>query len=134
MPPFFEDMERAVEVYALVNFLVIGLSHVLRPRAWVAFFVLLRERGEAGVFASAFISLAFGSIVVAFHNVWTGLPLVLTLFGWAQVVKALVYFAFPGFGLRKLQIPSEERAHVFVVPGVLLLILAAVLGYHLWVT
>ena len=67
-------MERAVEVYALVNFLVIGLSHLLRPRAWVAFFVLLRERGEAGVFASAFISLAFGSIVVAFHNVWTGLP------------------------------------------------------------
>jgi len=129
-----EDMERAVEVYALVNFLVIGLSHLLRPRAWVAFFVLLRERGEAGVFASAFISLAFGSIVVAFHNVWTGLPLVLTLLGWAQVVKALVYFVFPGFGLRRLQIPSPERAHVFVVPGVLFLILAAVLGYHLWAT
>ena len=127
-------MERAVQVYAVINFVVIGLSHILRPRAWVTFFVLLRERGEAGVFATAFISLAFGSIVVAFHNVWTGLPLVLTLVGWAQVIKALIYFAFPAFGLRKLHIPSEERAHLFVVPGALFLGLAAVLAYHLWAT
>ena len=127
-------MERAVQVYAVINFVVIGLSHILRPRAWVTFFVLLRERGEAGVFATAFISLAFGSIVVAFHNVWTGLPLVLTLVGWAQVIKALIYFAFPAFGLRKLRIPSEERAHLFVVPGALFLVLAAVLAYHLWAT
>jgi hypothetical protein len=125
-------MERAVQVYAIVNFVVIGLSHVLQPRAWVAFFVLLRERGTAGVFATAFMSLAFGSIVVAFHNVWTGVPLVLTLIGWAQVIKALIYFAFPAFGLRKLQIPSEERAHLFVVPGVVFLLLATLLGYHIW--
>ena len=127
-------MERAVQVYAIINFFVIGLSHALQPRAWVAFFVLLRERGTAGVFATAFMSLAFGSIVVAFHNVWTGVPLVLTLIGWAQVIKALIYFAFPAFGLRKLHIPSEERPHVFVVPGVLFLLLAALLGYHLWAT
>lgn len=125
-------MERAIQVYAIIHFLVIGLSHVLRPRAWVDLFILLRERGEAGVFATAFISLAFGSIVVAFHNVWTGLPVVLTLLGWAQVIKALIYFAFPAFGLRKLQIPSRERAHLFVVPGVVFLILAVVLVYHLW--
>jgi hypothetical protein len=86
------------------------------------------------VFATAFMSLVFGSIVVAFHNVWSGLPLVLTLVGWAQVIKALIYFAFPAFGLRKLQIPSEERAQLFVVPGVVFLILAALLGYDLWVT
>ena len=102
-------MERAVEVFALVNFLVIGLSHVLRPRAWVAFFSFLREQGEAGVFANAFLSLTFGSIVVAFHEVWTGLPLILTLVGWAQVLKALVYFTFPALGLRGLDRPREQR-------------------------
>jgi len=127
-------MERAVQIYAIINFAIIGISHALRPRAWVAFFVLLRERGEAGVFATAFLSLAFGSIVVAFHNVWSGLPVVLTLVGWAQVVKAFLYFTFPAFGLRKLQIPSEERANMFVVPGVLFLALAALLGYHVWAT
>ena len=123
-------LERAVEVYAIIQFVVIGLSHVFQPRAWVAFFTLLREKGEAGVLASAFISLTFGSFVVAFHNVWTGVPMILTLFGWAQVVKALIYFVFPAFGLRRLQIPSNERAWIFIPPGVVFLVLAAVLGYH----
>lgn len=123
-------MERAIQIYAIINFAVIGLSHAIRPKAWVAFFVYLRERGEAGVFATAFLSLLFGSIVVAFHNVWSGIPIVLTLIGWAQVIKATLYFVFPAFGLRKLQIPSAERANLFVVPGILFLALAALLGYH----
>ena len=125
-------MERAIQIYAIINFAVIGISHVLQPRAWVDFFVALRERGHAGVFATAFLSLAFGSIIVAFHNVWSGLPLLLTLFGWAQVVKGLIYFTFPSFGLRRLQIPSHDRASLFVIPGLVFLVLAAVLGYHLW--
>ncbi len=65
-------MERAVEIYAIINFTVIGISHVLRPRAWVDFFELLRQRGEAGVFAVGLLNLVFGSIIVAFHNVWSG--------------------------------------------------------------
>lgn len=125
-------MERAIQIYAIINFVVIGISHVLRPRVWVDFFVFLRERGEAGVFATAFLSLIFGSLVVAFHNVWSGLPLVLTLVGWAQVLKALIYFAFPSFGLRKLQTPTYERAWVFIPAGVVFLVLAALLGYHVW--
>jgi hypothetical protein len=125
-------MERAIQIYAIINFIVIGLSHALRPRAWVDFFVFLRERGEAGVFASAFLSLLFGSIIVAFHNVWSGIPLVLTLLGWAQVIKALINFVFPAVGLRKLQTISQERASVFVLPGILFLILAGLLGYHVW--
>ena len=56
------------------------------------------------------------------------------LHGWAQVLKALIYFTFPGFGLRKLGIPSHERAHVFIYPGVLFLLLAGLLGYHVLAT
>jgi hypothetical protein len=127
-------MERAIEVYAIIHFTVVGLSHILQPRAWVAFFVLLRERGAPGVFAIAFLTLAFGSIVAAFHNVWSGIPLVLTLIGWAQVVKGLIYFCFPAVALRSLQMPTEKRANVFVVGGFAFLALAALLGYHLWST
>ena len=127
-------MERAVEVFAIVQLGIIGLSHAFQPRAWVDFFVLLRERGHAGVFATAFLSLVFGSIVVAFHNVWSGIPAVLTVYGWSQVLKALIYFVFPSYGLRKLQIPSYERAHLFVYPGIVFVLLAALLGYHLATT
>ena len=125
-------LERAVQVWAIIQFVVIGLSHVFQPRAWVAFFILLREKGEAGVFATAFLSLTFGSLVVAFHNVWTGLPMALTIVGWAQVVKALIYFTFPAVGLRRMQMPSYERAWIFIPAGILFLLLAVILGYHLW--
>ena len=127
-------MERAVEIYAIINLTVIGISHVVRPRVWVDFFVFLRERGEAGVFAVAFLNLIFGSIIVAFHNVWLGIPMALTVLGWANVVKALLYFAFPAFGLRKLQFLSHDRANLVVVGGILFLVLAGCLGCHFWST
>jgi hypothetical protein len=127
-------MERAVQIYAVINCTVIGLSHVLRPRAWVAFFVLLRERGEAGVFAVAILNLIFGSIIAGFHNVWSGVPLVLTLVGWANVAKALVYLTFPTFALGKLRGMSDERAYQIVIGGAFFLLIAALLGYHLWKT
>ena len=123
-------MEAAIQVFALVNLAVIGVSHIVQPRAWVVFFEWLRGKGEAGVFATAFLSLGFGSIIVAFHNVWSGLPMVLTLLGWAQILKAFVYFTWPSYGLRKLQTVSEERANLFVFAGIALVAVAALLLVH----
>lgn len=124
-------METAAQIFGAIHFLVIGLSHILAPRAWADFFARLRERGEAGVFVVGFMSLGFGSIIAAFHNIWSGVPLALTVIGWAQVVKALIYFCFPGFGLRRLEMVSVERARLFVYPGVVFVILAALLIHHL---
>ncbi len=122
-------MEQAVEMFAAVNFLVTGLSHVLHPRVWVEFFAWLRGRGHAGVFVNGLLSLGFGSIVVAFHNVWTGLPMVLTIVGWAHVVKSLVILAVPAVGMRSLERVSPERAHELVAAGGVLLALSAFLWY-----
>jgi hypothetical protein len=43
-----ERMERSVEVLAIILFGSFGLSHILQPRAWAEFFILLRGKGEAG--------------------------------------------------------------------------------------
>jgi hypothetical protein len=61
-------IERATEVFAVVNLAVIGLSHIAQPKGWVEFFIFLRERGHAGVFFNGMLSLTFGSILVAFHK------------------------------------------------------------------
>lgn len=127
-------MERAVQIYAIINLTIIGISHVGRPRVWSDFFVFLRERGEAGVFVVALLNLIFGSIIVAFHNVWPGIPLVLTVWGWANVLKALLYLSFPAIGLRRLQALSHERANLVAASGVLLLLVAGLIGYHVWRT
>ena len=82
-----------------------------------------------GVFWTAFIHLPVGVLIVAFHPVWSGLPLIVTLLGCGWTVKGTVYFCFPSFGLRKLAIVSLDRAWMFVVPGVLFVILGAVVSY-----
>lgn len=122
-------MERAIEIFAGIQFLVIGLSHLVQPRVWVEFFTWLRGKGYAGVFVNGFLSLGFGSIIVAFHNVWNGLPMVLTLIGWAQVIKGLLSFVWPQLGMRGLQRVAPERAGEFRVGGVLFLALAVLMAY-----
>lgn len=118
-------MEQAVQIFVAVQSTVIGLSHVVRPRAWVDFFIRLREMGHAGVFVNGFLSLWFGSVIVAFHNVWQGWAMAVTLLGWAQVVKGLVSFVWPAMGMRGLNRVSHDRASEFVIAGVVLLGLAA---------
>ena len=122
-------MEQAIEIFAAVQFLVIGLSHVFQPRVWVEFFTWLRGKGHAGVFVNGFLSLIFGSVIVAFHNVWTGLATVLTVIGWAQVIKASVSFVMPQWGMRGLQRVSYDRAREFVVGGFVFLALSALMLY-----
>jgi hypothetical protein len=119
------DLARAVEIYAAVHFAVIGLSHVLQPGVWVQFFIALRNQGHVGVFANSFLSLMFGSIIVAFHNVWSDETMILTLIGWAQIAKALIGFCFPAVAMLSLNRVSPGRTWEFQIPGVIFLGLAA---------
>ena len=122
-------VEQATELFAAIQFLVIGLSHALQPRAWVDFFVWLRGKGHSGVFVNGFLSLIFGSVIVGFHNVWTGLPMVLTIFGWAQILKALMSFVVPQYGLRSMHRVSHERTREFVVAGVFFVGMSVLMFY-----
>ena len=122
-------LQHAIQLFAAINFTVIGLSHLLRPREWVEFFVWLRGKGYTGVFLNGMLSLSFGSLIVAFHNVWSGLPIVLTIVGWAQVVKALISLTAPQVGMRSLERVSVERAREFPAAGAAFVVLAALMWY-----
>jgi uncharacterized protein YjeT (DUF2065 family) len=123
--------QRAIELIAAVYFLTIGLSHVFQPHAWVDYFIRLREQGRSGMFTEGFLALTFGTLIVAFHNVWSGLPIVLTLIGWGQVVKGMVRFVAPQLSLRIYERLTHERAGQFRIAGFFALAIAAFLGYLL---
>ena len=120
-------LQTGVAIFAVIHLTTMGISHIVAHRAWAEFFILLREKGHPGVIVVALLSLGFGSIIAAFHPVWSGLPLVLTLLGWVHVLKGLIYLSFPSFGLKKLHLVSLERSKMFVAPGIGLLVLAAVI-------
>ena len=122
-------MDRSVEVLAMILFAVFGLSHMLQPEAWVEFFILLRSKGEPGAFVDGFLNLPLGAIIVAFHNTWSGLHLVLTLVGWALLFKSLIRFCAPKQALRVMARVSLERAWESQLAGAGLAGFAALLGY-----
>ena len=126
-------MERSVEVLAIILFGVMGLSHILQPRAWAEFFILLRSKGETGAFVDGFLNLQMAGVIVAFHEVWSGIPVVLTLVGWALLFKSLLRFCAPKFALRMMARVSVERSWEFQLAGAGLVVLAGVLGYGVYV-
>lgn len=125
-------MERAVEIVAVISFLVVGVSHIAQPRAWAEFFATLVRQGEAGSITNALLTLPLGVLIVAFHNVWSGIPAVLTIIGWCYVLKSLIYFVFPRHGLKAMRRVTIERSRQFVPAGVAMVALAGLFAFSLF--
>jgi hypothetical protein len=111
-------MERSVEVLAVILFGVVGLSHILQPRAWVEFFILLRGWGKTGAFVDGLLNLPVAGIIIGFHNV--------------LLIKSLIRFCAPKLALRMMAELSLERAWSFQVAGAGLVGLAGVIGYGVY--
>jgi len=125
-------MELAIQKLIIICYLVIGLSHVFQHRAWAEFFIRLREKGETGNFLNAFLNLPMGALIVAFHNVWSGIPIVLTIMGWGYCVKGSIYFVYPKLGLRMLARVKVEKSREFIAPGAFMVVYACLLAYSIY--
>jgi hypothetical protein len=127
-------MQTGLQIAFAIQFAIFGLAHLLRPEPLIQFFGVLRTKGESGVVFMALLGVITGSLLVAFHNVWSGIPIVLTIFGWAQLLKGTAYLLFPSFGLRQFERVTPERTTLFRLPGIVLLVMAALLAWHLVTT
>lgn len=126
-PDELPSVERAIQLLAVLHLSVVGLSHVLAHRAWARYFERLSALGEEGAFVNGVLHFACGSIVIAFHTVWSGIPLVLTLIGYGTAFKGALYLCFPKLGLRSMARVTEARSARFIPAGALMLLIAAAL-------
>ena len=122
--------QHAIEVFGLLNCTVIGLTLLFQPLAWGSFFGWLRAQGAAGALAYGSICLSFGSLVVAFHRVWHGLLVILTLAGWFDVLLGTICLLLPSAGLSIMEIP-EKSPGLCRLAGLACLIVAAVILFAL---
>jgi len=125
-------MERAIEIFAAINLLIIGVSHIFQHRAWAEFFVRLHEQGRPGAFANGFLALFTGSLIVAFHNVWSWPGVLLTAMGYSMVLKSAVLFIRPDWGLASMGRVTPETSRKLVIAGVMFIAVALILGYSIW--
>ena len=124
-------MEEAIEKLAVISFFLIGVSHIFQPRVWTDFFIGIRKKGEVGAFINAFIHFPLGALIVAFHNVWHGIPMILTILGYGLLLKGFINFVFPKFGLKTLNHVSHEKSWNFVVAGIFQVGIALLFLYSL---
>jgi hypothetical protein len=117
-------MERGVEIFAVIHLALMGLSHVFQHRAWAEFFIVLREKGYPGVFVHGFLSLAFAAIILGFHRVWWGFPMVLSVVGVLYLGKSLQCFLLPEVSMRSLNRVRLENSRVFMGAGAMFLVIA----------
>ena len=122
-------MEAGIERLAALAFVITGLSHIAAPRAWARFFIAMREQGEVAGLLNAYLHIPLGLLILAFHPVWSGPGLLVTLIGCALTLKGTLYFLWPALAVRSLAHVSEERAGRFRVAGLFGLALGLVVGW-----
>lgn len=124
-------METGIQIACSIQLTVFGIAHLFRPQVLIEFYSALNSKGEAGVVVLALLSLFSGSFLVAFHNIWAGIPMLLTLVGWSQLIKGTLYLLFPSLGLRFISKVTPQRSNAFRLPAIPLLGVAAALVWHL---
>jgi hypothetical protein len=124
-------MARTVEWYIAISMLIIGGSHLLRPRDWAAAFGQLFRLGAAGAFVNGAISLLPAAIILAAHQVWTWPHAVISTFGWLLAAKAAACFLAPRHALRSMERGSHSPQS-FRVAGVVALAIGAWSAYCAW--
>jgi hypothetical protein len=118
------ESQRAIELFALLNFAVVGLSLILRPIAWASFFTWMRREGEGGAVIYGLMCVLWGSLIVSFHPTWHGLLIILPAFGALQLFEGIVFLLMPGLGVRIMAAVSGAGAWLFQLLGVIALALA----------
>ena len=122
-------LDLLIERWFAIGFLVFGLSHLLYPAKWAAVFLPLRESDTGGLLVATF-TLPLGLIVVMAHNIWVwGLPVIVTLIGWAMIVKSLLYLLIPRAVLLMIR-DCQRSPRAFKIAGVAGILLGALLVYE----
>lgn len=126
-------MEAAVERLAALAFLVNGLSHLLAPRAWVRFFERVEAQGEAAGIWNGLLHLPLGLAIAAFHPVWEGPGLIVTLIGWVLAAKATAQLCSPALAKRSLAMATGERGVARCrIAGAAALAIGAAIAWVAW--
>lgn len=77
-----------------VFYLFIGFGILMNPKYYKKMMAELTKDFGILYFGGILATLA-GFLIVTFHNVWEGWPIIVTVFGWIALIKGFALFVFP---------------------------------------
>ncbi|MEM9422983.1 MAG: hypothetical protein AAF986_10875 [Pseudomonadota bacterium] len=128
-----DSSAHTVQLLMIAPLLISGLSHIFQPKMWRDFFGMLHNMGTPGVvFRTYALELTFATIIVAFHQVWQGPGIIITIYGCLLMTKCLISALFPKVGMRSLAMSQTAGNMGFRVAGVALLGLGGLCIWLVW--
>lgn len=123
----------AAQIYS-VFLLILGISHIVRPREWTDFIKAFKGNSFIGL-TFAMIALPFGAFMVLTHQIWAYTPTVfITIAAWSLFIKAIIYMLFPGWWPKKL-IPSTIKGlnKMNKMWGYIITLIAGIMIYYTFI-
>lgn len=117
----------AVQALLAFPFLIMGLSHIFQPKMWIDFFAYLHGLGTTGVVLRIFcLELIPAMVIIAFHSVWTGPEIILSIYGVLLSTKITLGLLVPSLGLKSLAMADQHGRKPLQIAGVLLVLLSII--------
>lgn len=110
-----------------VYMIVAGLAVFMNRKHLMAGIIGMAKERFAQIMAGI-IGLLFGLVMVNIHNDWSTLPAsLISLIGWAGLVKGLAYLFLPEKSLTKLMHLFTERSW-YLIDGIIVLVVGIYLA------
>lgn len=79
---------------ASISFIAIGLAALFNKDFYLK---LMKDtfKNKAVILLYGFFALFVGFLILNYHNIWKGWPIIITLFGWIGFIKGLFLIILP---------------------------------------
>ena len=124
-------MENAIAIAKVISpvYLILGLSILMYSKSWQKI-MNNWQKDHYSLIPLIILYPAFGAIIINMYNVWEwNVWLLVTLTGWALVIKGAMYFLLPGSTLQSMMKMGTSKAMLFM-SGLITTAMGAALGYY----
>lgn len=125
-------MEQSIELMTGIVLLVLSLSFLLRAEDWAAWCDNVRQRDRFHALPIGMFALSLSAFMVAFHQVWEGFFLLVTVIGLLGIVEGMFYLLFPGSLRGILSVMSTRYKPILRFYGLVMAGLAVVILKQWW--
>lgn len=107
-------MITSVEIMVGLIFVILGASILMRPAAWEALIRrIINGNSQNALLAIGGINLLLGAFIIAFHWVWYGMSMIVTLIGVLLFLRGSCTLLFPGY-IQSLFPKFESRINAVI--------------------
>ena len=121
-------LAKIISVYLLSVGILVLTKGITIKKLYQGFF-----ENPAVTFITGFMMLIMGFLMVEHHNIWEGQwwIVVITLFGWASIIKGVIFLAFPkSLKFFKPLYESLSKGNKVQAWACIILIIGLVFGYY----